>query len=63
MKYKCENCGCVFDEPNIRKYSETTEYWGVVETRTLEEELCPECNDEDIREYNEEDEEEECQDD
>ena len=59
MKYKCGCCGCVFDEEDAIRRTETEEFWGM--TVPIYYMVCPECR-EDISEedeYEEEDEEEE----
>lgn len=57
--YKCECCGGIFDEPFIRRYKESREFWGMTCYEEFIEETCPYCDSDDFREYDEEEDEEE----
>jgi len=45
MKYRCCNCGCIFDEDEAGERVEHEEFWGAIVPITYM--TCPEC-DEDI---------------
>lgn len=52
--YRCKNCGCRFDEP--KELNSTWEaYYGISGmfdySTPMTRNVCPECNDEEIEEY------------
>lgn len=56
--FKCKYCGAIFEEPHIRTYKESREFWGMPCYEEFVEETCPECGDYDFDEYDEDEEEE-----
>lgn len=58
MKYKCYNCGKIFDEEDSGFKRELVgEFWGAPAYESVM--VCPECRSDDLDEYTEEEEEEE----
>lgn len=56
MKYRCYNCGKIFDESDAGVESECVgEFWGSPAYNNYN--VCPACNSEDIDEYTGEEEE------
>ena len=45
MEYKCRDCGCLFDEPNV-VHESRGEYWGVPSYEDMW--YCPHCGSEDF---------------
>ena len=42
--YRCNNCGAIFDEPNITAVEEGRgEYWGIPCSETVYYDVCPKC--------------------
>lgn len=58
MRYKCWNCGCIFDEDEAGKRTEHEEFWGFISSITYN--ICPSCGEDisDEDEYTEDEEEE-----
>lgn len=58
MRYKCANCGCIFDEEDAGTRTEHEEFWGAIVPIYYS--VCPECGEDisDEDEYTEEEEEE-----
>ena len=58
-KFKCCNCGHIFDEDEMETREEHEEFWGAIVPIYYN--CCPECREDisDEDEYNEEDEDEE----
>lgn len=58
MIYKCEGCGHIFDEEDAKiVHDHVGDFWGVPAYQDFME--CPECGDDNIEEYHEEEDEEE----
>ncbi len=58
MKYKCWDCGEIFDEDDSGTiYESRGEFWGASCSEAMM--CCPSCNSMEIEEYDEEEEEEE----
>ena len=59
MRYKCWNCGHIFDEEDASTRTEHEEFWGSICSITYN--ICPLCGEDisDEDEYTEDDEEEE----
>ena len=50
--WKCEECGCIFEEDEMDSYQECVgEFWGFPAYETFY--CCPNCNSEAIDEYDE----------
>jgi hypothetical protein len=58
MKYKCYECGKIFDEDEAKTYRDYRgEFWGSPSYETMM--CCPSCRSDEIEEYEEPEEEEE----
>lgn len=58
MKYKCYNCGCIFDEEDAGERQENVgDFWGSPAYQSIL--VCPECDSDEIDETDEEEDEDE----
>ena len=57
--FKCWECDAVFNEPDIKEFTDMVEYWGAMVPMVTSEVYCPECGSEDFEELIEIEEEEE----
>ena len=49
--YKCNCCKETFYEPDVERYEEYREFWGMPCSETFYEATCPRCGSSDIEEY------------
>lgn len=57
--YRCLNCEAVFEEPEVKEFTEMVEYWGAMVPMVTSEVYCPKCGDEEFEEIDEIEEDEE----